>query len=519
MLRELWTLWKERRENPLIAYHDPRRRNMAGLAFRLGEIYVLLSLLVFVLTIVFNVEWYYVRRGGWNPSLAMVVWGLAVAIPTFFLGVAPGPWSRERSIDLVLTRLSAREIAFGYLFWPLLLLTAMGISTGLLLATFNIDFLGSPPLWSALLILIYTLVGLGLTFSIGMFTLEHWYKNSAWRWAALAVAPVRFGLGIACMYLVLEMAPRWLSRNDWPYPALALLLVLWGAGRASIALSAAGWRILGVASCPEGVLHSHWRTRERAFSLLSGKGRDAVHRFLISAIIPVTGFTLVVCFVALAGGVMGFFLTATSIDPFGTGIARRLNQLEQAAFAAGMMIMSLPFGVALATWIISLWNSGRIPMLSGRVFLGSLVYTLPTAVLFALGLIQFGAARGLLLMSDFHRICGLTTLVVFMLSRFLLLLMIPRKGRLAMTALLCLASYSVATQIDQMLAELIFTSLGLPTLCFVFGVAAYLLLEWAHFRVHRLELADVPLGRMNIDPKTDEPIASEALLDELAAKG
>jgi hypothetical protein len=38
-------------------------------------------------------------------------------------------------------------------------------------------------------------------------------------------------------------------------------------------------------------------------------------------------------------------------------------------------------------------------------------------------------------------------------------------------------------------------------------------------RVYRLELRDVPLGRLNTDSYEGEPLAPEALLDELAAKG
>ncbi|MBI1291268.1 hypothetical protein GC173_08490 [bacterium] len=512
----LWGLLREWRTNPLVVYYDPRRRNMAGLAFRLTEGFGIVGLVFLVMS--FALE----SRGAFGQpdvtSLLMMV-PLSLALVVVLLFVAPGPWTKERSIDLRLTGVSGPEVAFGFLFWPAISLVIAGLGSGMLLAAIEVDFYRWDLLSTWLEVAELMATGMLVCLCLGGFTLEYWFKNSAWRWVALVLAPLKFLSGFVLLNAIRMVTEKWLSDGQVRLLVL-VLLALWAASRLHLALTAAGWRILGAGCAGEELLRHHWRTRERTFTKLPGRGWPERGRFLRASLLSVTTFTVVLCLLTFMAAGLGYRLATVGLEnteyPYPTPTISQRTLFLAIEFA----MLTIPLAACVAAWIASLWNRGRIPALSGGALVSNLVHTLPTTLI-------LGCAVAFIVLplshDPFNDIWPWVTLTGFIAAIYFLLalsiqLLAPLRGRLLVSAVLCLASFGAVHKLGDF-SQAFYAPSDAEILLLIFVAVALLFIEWTHLRVHRLELADVPLGRMNIDPKTDEPIASEALLDELAAKG
>jgi hypothetical protein len=514
-LKMLWSLWRGRGDNPLLAYYDPRRRNVAGWAFRLGELYLMAALVCLGLAAL----WGTTGSTEVAPDVVLVAAAVCAAVvPTLFLFVAPGPWSRERSIDLRLTRLTPEEIAFGFLFWPMMLLLIVGVGSGLLLVTMlvGVDEWWGASHWGSAMAMMSA--GVLMCLAVGACTLERWYRNSAWRWLGLLVGPLVFLPGAAMIMFLGELTKYWIGEG----PAIMLVMVvgfLWTASRARLALRAAGWRILGAGACAEELVRHHWPLRERALLKLPGKGRRARTVFLDRACLCFIVLSVVLLAVTLLAGWAGNSLAKQVLSPE-DGSTEATVGPRIAVLTIEFGLLAMPAASAVGVWIASLWWGGRIPLLSGGLAVSAVAYCAPTllVLLMSVAMLTFTVHSDAFGSVSPWADTAVLGLVVAPILVFCVLLMIPRRGRLVLSV--CLAGFSVvaASRITEIPAVQHAPG-DSHIMLMLLGIMTFLFIEWAMARVYRLELEAVPIGRLNTESCEGEPLAPEAVLDELAARG
>jgi len=506
-LRRLWELWQS--DNPLLRYYDPRRRNLAGLVFRLGELYAILAFLWLVVSWMLG-RW--LTPGFMDDYVPPMVLGLSLTLPALFLFVAPGPWPDERSRELLLTRLTAGELAFGFLFWPLVFLALVSLGSGMaLLGTLN-QF-GEGWLWYAewMYHVGVFMLGAGMPLALGGLTMERWYTNSARRWAALFMAPIKFLPPMVVMASVCLMVGNF--ESGVPSLLLGSVAMVWGISRMDLALRNAGWRILGTRVAPEALLSHHPMARERALSKFPGGGWSVSWKVMgrvgLTAV-PVA--LLATLFFAAGQYALGRFTPVWADDDY---LAQEIIRYGSIVAPFASFLVVVPSLLLVASWL----QRGKLPVCSGALLVSHGTWTVPlTFALTGLILLEVRDLGGPLDTAQWV----VTTLalggVSSLLAGAVVLLMIPRRGRWRAWVILTLLGLAITgcllAAIFRMpgfhMGHVLMPVLGAVGMCLLFQ-------EWLLHRVARLELVEVPMTAFNTDPPTDAPMVPEWLVDRLAA--
>jgi len=488
-------------DNPLLRYYDPRRRNLPGLAFRASEVVMLLAVIVMA------GSWFWGMP--WGPpdvrlSLLSLMEVLAAGlIPALFLFVAPGPWPHERSIELRLTGMKPRDVAVGFLFWPLVMLGGLALAAGLVwMSVGNILGWFRSPLQSFGFHASLFAQGFSSVLVLGAYTLAWWFTNGARRWAALLLAPCKF---LLLMWPLRGLREGYETSDD---VVLGVLMMAWGAATLSAALSAAGIRILGKHAAGADLLRVYPLARDR--DALPPASRWNAIKYILRFSIP-AALLLVGIMIPVA-----YRLPDWAQE---TEAAFNLYGGNRHATLASLSFIAIAIFVCTLTVLLAARSSGwTLPVCSGalRVSLAGWAAPMGLAVGVPWILMNATVTDGLVL-EEVLRLILVGLIAGHFVVDLLLLMLIPRRGRKRIILLIAAILIGFVYTLGAFVTSGFFDSWPPILYGLIIGFCPFLFRGWFLERLARLELTDVPIGRFNTDPPSDEPVVPDWIVDELAS--
>ncbi|MBI1291270.1 hypothetical protein GC173_08500 [bacterium] len=507
MTPEMRAAWRERRDNPLIAYLDPRRTVLGWLCRRGCEALGILGTLALV-------AFCWIRPDHWlfhdDDVGGFIIAATILGLPLLVLFMFPRPWEHDRLRELRLSLLSRESIALGFFYWPVrnVAWLSVGCASLLSLVAFRAREM---PLILPLRWPFFFLVGM----CYGLMCIQVASGRSLARWLSMFWLP---GIGLV-LWLLLMFFMLLVRESDsvgWMW-GLAIITGL-GASAAlwlGTMLRTGGEIILHRAD-PEAHLRGNWIRPPRL------EPRVNVFQFL-GAPVFVGALRLVMAYF----GVLLVTLALIKLGQSRVTDPGNLNVALRSEFFAALIILlvTVPLRLGISLVIANRFLGG-VPLRSGAFQSSLFVLLLPlvavdTAVIVLLSL-RMDIGNDLV---EWLAIWGL--------------LLFPLAGYPATALPLAIgAGRSIRAWLAMGLIPV--TSLVLfviwpgkhdfapdsgigPAFCFcacfwtanVLLISYWPLVTWCHRRV----MHPVPLGRLTTDPDRSGPHVPDQVVDQFALRG